>query len=221
MLNAVKEKLHIFSAWKEFVASFLVILLCLVFSSFFPAEDYFQKLLRALVFLLIIPILYIRLVLKRDLYSFGCNFSLKKSGIFWAIGIFLFTTTAFILLANFTNFRENYFIAEEIRHNFTSFLFYELVVFNFFFLLNEFFFKGFVLFSFSEKLKDWSIWAATATYCLSLLASGNFSWQTAPLIAYSLGGTIISYKNNSFWLSYLTGFVSIILLDSLLIYISK
>jgi hypothetical protein len=215
------KKLILFSAWKEFFISSSVILFCLFLFSFFPAQDFFQKIFREVFFFLFVPVLYIKFVLKKDLADFGNNFSFQKTGLLWT-GSSVFCLALFLgLLIKFTSFSENYFLSQTLRENFWAFLFYELLAFNFFFFLQEFFFKGFVLFTLAEKFKGWSISIVFSLYALILLLENDFSWQMTPLILYMFGGSVIAYKNKSFWLSYLVGLIFIILLDSFLIYIAK
>jgi hypothetical protein len=220
MLN-LPQKLNRLLPWKEFLISSGVILLCLFLFFFFPAQDFFQKIFREIFFFLLVPVLYIKFVLKKDLADFGWNFSCQRTGIYWTAGIIFSLTLVLGILIKFTAFSESYFLSRTIRENFWAFLFYELVAFNFLFFLQEFFFKGFVLFTLAKKFKGWSVGIVFSLYALILLLENDFSWQMTPLILYMLGGSLIAYKNKSFWLSYLVGLIFIILLDSFLIYISK
>jgi membrane protease YdiL (CAAX protease family) len=208
-------------SWEELSVNSLVILACLILFLKLPATSSFQEISKEVFFLVIVPILYIKLILKRSLESFGFSLPKGKVNFFWAGGTLIFSLIIFFFLIKFTGFKANYHIARTIQNNFGAFLFYELLTFNFLFLLQEIFFKGFVLFSFSPKFKSWSILITAAIYCLALFSENYFVWQAAPLILFSFLGTWLVYKNNSFWLAYAVGLISIISLDSFLIFISK
>jgi len=216
--NKIKE---ISSAYRELLASSLVILVCLLLFLKFPTTNSFQNISKEIFFFLIVPIFYIKFILKKDLRDFGFSLPRKKSDFFWAIGVLLALIGISLILAKIPEFRKNYLIVNSLGNSFLVFLLYELVAFNFLFLLQTIFFQGFILFTFSDKFKKYSVLLTFIIYCASLLLENNFAWQMAPLILFSLGGSLISYKSRSFWLAYLTGMIFIIAFDSFLIYISK
>ena len=207
--------------WKEILVNSLVILTCLILFLKLPTANSFQETCKELFFLVIIPLSYIKLVLKKNFKEFGFSLSFKKSDFFWAGGVFLAYLIIFFCLINFTDFKANYHISKSIQNNFEAFLFFELIIFNLLFLFQEIFFKGFVLFSLSPKFRSWSILITALIYCAIIFAGKSSIWQTAPLILFSFMGSWLAYKNNSIWLAYATSLLSLILLDSFLIFISK
>lgn len=212
---------NFFSNQREFLISFFVFLSCLILFLKLPAANPFERTCKEIFFFLLIPLFYIKLILKKDLLDFGLTLPRKKSDFFWALGIFFIFWGTFLFLIKFTDFQSNYHLSRAIKNNFNAFLFYELITFNFLFLIQEFFFKGFVLFSLRSKFKFWSILITALIYCAALFIEKSFIWQAAPLIFYAFFGTFLTYKSKSLWIAYLTGLISLISMDSFLIYISK
>lgn len=208
-------------SWKELSVSSLVILTCLILFLKLPAANFFQETCKEIFFLVLVPIFYIKLVLNKRLGEFGFNLPQRKSDFFWAGGVLFTYLVIFFCLIRFADFKTNYHVARSIQGSFGSFLFYELITFNFLFLFQEVFFKGFVLFSFSSKLKNWSFLIPAFLYCIALFIEKSFAWQMTPLILFSFFGSWLAYKNNSIWLAYATSLISILLLESFLIFISK
>jgi hypothetical protein len=204
--------------------SSLIILACLFLSISFPAKAGFQQITKNLSFLVIIPVLYIKLVLKEDLKNYGLNFSKKenkKRGIFWAMFMLFVSFLVAYLLINYTDFKKGYILAAYITGNFGIFIAYELILVNLLLFIQNFFFQGFVLFTYLKKLDYWSILIQFCLYSLFIFVLGNFSWQLAPFIILSLTGGWVTYKSRSFLYSYLMGFLFIIILDSYIIYTLK
>jgi hypothetical protein len=204
--------------------SSFVILVCLFLSISFPAEAGMQQITKNLSFLIIIPILYIKLILKKDLKSYGLNISEKKdrkSGIFWAISMLFVSLLIAYFLLNYTEFKKSYGLAAYLVENFWIFMAYELILVNVLLFIQSFFYQGFILFTYFEKLGYWSILVQFFLYLIFILILGNFSWQLAPFIILSLTGSLVAYKSRSFIYSYIMGLLFIIILDSYIIYTIK
>lgn len=215
--DSIKKEL----TWREMLVNLLVALACLILFLKIPADNFFQETCKGLAFLVVVPLFYIKVILKKKLQEFGFGCPNKKSDFLWAGGVLLAYLVIFFLLFRFTDFKGNYHIARVIQNSFGAFLFFELITFNFLFLSQEIFFKGFVLHSFSQKFKLWSILITALLYCFVLFIEKSFIWQMAPLIIFSFIGSWLVYKNRSIWLAYAIGLLSVILLDSFLIFISK
>jgi membrane protease YdiL (CAAX protease family) len=206
---------------QELLASCLIVFVCLGLFLIFPANDFFQKSCKYLFFLFLVPIIYIKMILKRNLFEFGFILPRKKSDFFWAIGVlFAFLIFCFCLV-EFTNFKNHYHLFGSIRNNFSDFLLYELLFFNFLLLIQEFFFKGFLLFSFSQKIYSWSIVLTFLAFYLTLFFQKITHWQMLPLLFLFFFGAWLTYKTKSLWLSYLTSLIAMILFESFLIFILK
>jgi membrane protease YdiL (CAAX protease family) len=207
-----------FSHYKEIVITTTVILLCLTLSFLFPAQNTFQDLSKGIFFLILLPYLYIRFILKRKMSDFGLNLKNNQEGLLWGIFMFFFSLLIFYLLFNYTGFKTGYTLPNSIVQNFWLFLLYELFFVTLSCFVNEFFFRGFILFYFSREIFEWIVPIQALLYALILVLIGNFSWQMAPALAISLISGIITYRSNSFVYSFIASIFSIIILDSFIIY---
>ncbi len=213
--------LHIFSAWNREIITSLVIVLCLVLFILFPVAGAAQNFTRSIFFLVVVPILYIKFILRKSLTDFGFSLKNKKEGLYWGGGMLLVSLLAAFLLIKFTGFKNNYAIPAYALNNFWLFLAYELIFVNIFFVLQEFFFKGFILFSFFERAGWWSVAISSGIFLLVLAFTGSFVWQLVPMIILSITGSIVAYKSRSWIYSYLMGLLFLLLTDAYLISIIK
>lgn len=211
----MQEKKHTQNQF--FFMSLVVALTCFLLSIYFPAENIAQELTKKFLFLVVVPIFYIKLVLKDDLSDFGINGKNFKVGFFWAllalIASFLITYAFF----HYTNFKNQYLLPEYLFGNFPLYLFYELILVNFFVLFQTFFFQGFLMFTLKEKIGPWSIIIQNAAYLFSAFLSGGLGWLIFPYALTGLLGGILVYKNRSLIHSYFFSLLFIILLDAFFI----
>lgn len=215
------KKLQFISVWKTELISSVVVAICLFLVYLFPVQNVFQNSTRSLFFLAILPVLYIKFILKKDLADYGFNLENKKTGFLWALGMFAVSFLLIFLLIRFKNFDKIYLIPAYLANNFGLFLFYELALVNFLLFINEFFFKGFLLFTLAQKIGLWSVLIQALVYILFILAVGDLAWQIAPMLILSITGGIATYKSKSFVYSYLMSLAFLIILDSYIIYIFK
>ncbi len=203
---------------KETAITFLVIVFCLFLSIFFPAQNSIQLITKNIFFLIIVPILYYKLILKKNISDFGLTLGDKKSGIFWGVSMFLVTILTFFLLYSYTDFKKNYLLSSYVVHNFWIFLLYELIVANLFVFIQEFFWRGFILLYFSKKINSLAIFLQFIIFILIAIPIENSFWQMAPTLVISLFSGIIVYKSRSIFYSWLSALFSLIILDSFIIY---
>ena len=216
-----KSRLNFFQSNQELLVSFGVALLCFFSSLFFPAQNSAQVITKNLFFLVLFPVLYIKLVLKQDPSDFGWNLKSKTGSISWGIGITIFTLLLFYLMLKFTLFGTNYVLGDYAKNNFWLFLVYELLVVNFSLFIFSYFFQGFLLFTFQKKFESWAIAAQAILFFASLFFTKSLSWQVAPFILLSITGGFLSYKTKSFLYSYFMSIFVIIILDTYIIYSTK
>ena len=202
---------------REALTTTVIILCCLVFFFLFPITDAFQNATALIVFFFLIPLLYLKLILKKDLRSFGWQMGDWKKGLFFSIGALLIFFGIFLLLFYKTSFTDYYALSPNIRSNFFVFSFYEffqaLLALTFF----EFFFRGFIMFSFAKDLRAWSILVQFAAFLLLLLFLKSFNLQHLLLIFSAFFSGIITYQSRSLFYSYATTVLFIILCDAYLI----
>jgi len=202
---------------KKNIVSILMMIFCLIMIKFFPESDYFQKLIISLTFLLILPALYIKIALKENLMDFGLRIEDWKRGCAW---IFLSLAGSFLILLLFYQYMglaEKYYIPQSAIQNFGIFAFYEIVIVGFFIALYEFFFRGFIMFSFLKKWKATSIILQFAAFLLFLIIMKDFNWGSTNYIIASFFSGIVVYKSRSLLYSYLFSLLFIIIGDAIYI----
>lgn len=209
------------SKWRTEIISSMVFIVCLALAYFFPTDNYFQTITKGLFFFLLLPILYIKFILRQNLRSFGFSFKNPKIGIFWVIGMLFVSFLIIFILIKFSNFENDYLIPAYLAENFRLFLFYELVMLNFILFIYEFFFRGFILFSLSQKFGWLAVPIQVLIFVLFLFFTSTIDWKLAPTIILSIAGGIVAYKSRSFIYSYLMSLVFMIFLDAYIIYIFK
>lgn len=222
MLNLEKKYL---SRHKEFLVTFAVVIICLVLSALFPSENNIQHLIKQIFFLFVIPVLYIKFVLKKSISDFGLNLQNKKTGIFWGTLMLIISLLIAFLFIKFTPFGKQYSILPQVVNNFWLFLIYMLIFVNFLLFLQEYFFKGFLLFSLEKNMAWKAIVIQVIIYLLSIMITkkgiNQEMWQSIPLLIQSVTGGIIAYKSRSMIYSYISGLLFLILLNSYIIHTIK
>ncbi|MDQ1283820.1 MAG: hypothetical protein QG620_168 [Patescibacteria group bacterium] len=206
---------------KEFLTTLAVISVCLVLLLAFPAENSAQNITKSFFFLVLLPALYIKFILKKNLAEYGLNVNNKKRGIVWGAFGLAFSLAIFYSLANYTSLSSNYILPAYAISDFRFFLLYELTFVLFFLFINEFFWRGFVLFSLSEKL----FWLSVPTQALIYLTLAAITktslWQLAPYFILSVTSGIVAYKTKSIAFSFAAGMLFFIISDSYIVYSLK
>ncbi len=217
-MNSIKSNILI---RKENLITLAVIVVCLGLFLVFPTAGTFQKITSALFFFLIVPVLHIKLILKKDLRAFGWNIGDYRAGVSWGLLALAISLLSAYGLIKFTSFAKDFQLPQAATQNFWIFILYELGLVNILFFLQEFFFKGFVLFSFAEKLGLWS--ALISFFIFSTLAflGGSPMLIMLPAIIFSLTGGIVACKSGSFLYSYAAGMLFSLILSGYLIHLSK
>jgi len=203
---------------KKDIVSVLMMVFCLLMIRLFPEENYFQKIIISVTFLLAIPALYIKIVLKESLKNFGLKLGNWRQGIAWTLISFAILALISYLIYNYTNFVEKYYLPQKVIESFKLFAFYEIAIVGFFIALYEFFFRGFIMFSFSEKLGYWAVISQFALFVLFLIIMEDFNWMFAPYIMISFFSGVIAYKSRSLFYSYLFSLLFVIISDAVYIY---
>jgi|GEM_PF-2345501 len=217
----ITHKENIPTSYQEFLTHFLFILLCLALLIFFPTKGAVQELTKSFFFLVIIPALYTKFVLKENSKNFSLNFSEKKSGVFWGTMMFLFAALFFYVLTNFTPFTQNYRLPGYVVDNFRFFLIYELLLSNLVIFVNLFFFAGFVENIFRKHFSSWAIPISLSLFFIFFAIIKNINWQMIPLLTVITLGCFVSYKSRTIFYAYLSGLLFSFLLDAYLISLIK
>jgi membrane protease YdiL (CAAX protease family) len=210
---------------KEFLMTCFFIAVCLILSAAFPSSGIFQNLTKGVFFLAIFPILYIKLILKKNLGDFGLNIQNRKTGLIWGSAMLLVSFAIAFIMLRWTAFPKNYKLSGAIVENYWIFLFNILIYSNLLLFTQEYFFRGFILSVFREKFFWLSAVIQFALYFIILLMSQRGSlaslWQLSPIIILSATSSVTAYKSRSMIYSYLSGLLFLFIFHSYLIYLIK
>jgi hypothetical protein len=217
----IYKKKSYFLEWKEEIMTSLIVLACLILLTIFPSNGALQFFTKSLFFLLIVPILYIKLVLKKNLSQFGFNFKNYKIGFLWSFAAFGFSLLLFFMLLRFYPSPDTRSLPNAVVTNFWAFLFYELIIINSLFFLQQFFVQGFVLFFLKEKFGAWSVIISFLILLIFLLIGGSPSLADLPLLVFFLTANFASYKSSSFIYSYVAGLLFFVSTHAYLIHLIK
>jgi membrane protease YdiL (CAAX protease family) len=198
----------------DYIVTLIMALVCLFLYSFFPVSTLTQKIFSNLTFLLIIPLLYIKIVLRKKFGEVGFQIGDWKKGIFWSIFFLLILLAVLYLSFNYTGLAQKYRVNSYVAGDFRFYLGYEILVVGMFLFLYEFFYRGFFLLSFSKKIGMWAILVQMALFILFSVVTKNFNWENSNFIVLSLVSGIIAYKSRSIWYSFVTGLIFIALMDA-------
>jgi membrane protease YdiL (CAAX protease family) len=198
---------------KQTITSIFIVL-CLFGYIFFPANEFFQYKAVAIIFLVVLPILYTKYFLKSELHF--NQFTLgdwKKNIVYLICGLLV----AFIVIGSifiFTDFKLHYFLSAKVKNDFISFLYYELTGVLFTVAVYEGFFRGFIMSYFLEKYKKWSI-MIQFLFLLVMIAIFHLPyWFYIMYVIFAPIGGWIYYKSNSLVYSFFGQLLFIILFDA-------
>ena len=210
--------LSIFSGFsKENYITAGVIFSCLLLYAVFPTNNAFQQIISSLTFLLAIPLLYVKIILKRSLKEFGIQKGEWKTGLIWII---ISLAVAFLILYIFSRyfgFFEKYSVPKFIRGNFFLFVGYEIFLTGFFVALYEIFFRGFIMFSFRAKIGYWSVIVQGAAFFLLFWLSSSMNWTIAPYLIFVLLSGLVAFYSRSIIYSFISNLLFVMIVDSIFI----
>jgi len=212
-----QKRNNFFQIYQEELLTAFVVLVCLALLTFFPASGALQKITSGIVFLFIAPLLYLKLVLKKNLADFGWQLGDWRAGLIFSAVYLVFALLIFYALSNYTPFLKEYRLPLAAMNNFWYFIFYELAIVGIFLALYEIFFRGFAMFSLSTKTGIYSVIYQFFLFFLFFWATGNLNWNIAPLLIAALFSGLTTLKSRSLLYSFATSLFFLIILDSLVI----
>jgi len=201
---------------EDFLTAF-VVLICLVLLTFFPTNGASQKITSGIVFLFIAPLLYLKLILKKNLADFGWRLGDWKSGLVFSAVYLVFALLITYALFNRTPFLKEYQLPLATTNNFWYFIFYELVIVGIFVAIYEIFFRGFVMFYLSAKTGFYSVLYQFFLFFLFFWATGNLNWNIVPFLIVAFFSGLATFKSRSLLYSFATSLFFLIIFDSLVI----
>lgn len=205
---------------RELLIDSFLLFSCLILSVIFPVDNssLIQLIIRNIFFLVILPALYIKIVLKKNLSDFGLNIRDKKTGLFFGAILFIILIILYYFLFSYTSLQKKYALPSNTIGQFSFFVLYELLLMNILLFSQEFFYRGFMLSTLSRKFGYWSILIQSAVFILFSSLSSGFFWQFSAPIALSVTNGFLAYKSKSFIFPYLSGLLFIITVNSYIIY---
>jgi membrane protease YdiL (CAAX protease family) len=207
--------------WKKELVALLIAFLGLFLALFFPAQGDFQFVSRIVLFLIVLPTIFIKWTLRKDLSDFGFNLDNKTIGFIWAGIMLLVSFLIVLILFYFFKLETRYILPAAIVTDFWSFAFYEIILINGIVFILEFFFRGFLQTVLREKLGFFSIFIQFITFLLFLFFIHKLTWQYTPLIILSLASGVVAHKSRSFVYSYFMSLIFTIFLDLYVIELFK
>ena len=206
------SKLH------HFIVTGLVIFFSLWFLGFFTESDalspVFQNFIVSVVFLLVIPLLYSKIVLKESLKNIGWHKGNAVAGVLTSIASVVLAAAAVVGLATvFPQFREQYTFPALVETSFLWFMLYELVLVTFIVLLYEVFFRGFIQLLWLRGIGAWAIVVQVAFFFGLVALSQGITWEMAPLLIFCPLAGIIAHRSQSIWYSFAASWAFLFLTD--------
>jgi membrane protease YdiL (CAAX protease family) len=199
--------------------------ICLFLFSQFPIADknFVLSILKAITVLLffffLIPVLYIRIILKKKLKDYGWQFGNWRQGVFWG-GFSLLASLAIAYIAIYQLKLPEKYISY-FGFNFWLFLLYEIFLIGSYLALYEFFFRGFVMFSLEKNFKILSPLLQFLIFVTFYWLTDNVNWQSIFFLITAFFSGWITYRSRSQIYSLVYSWLFIIISDTAIIYLSK
>jgi len=210
--------LETFAKNRRFLVTGLIIVFSMAFSELFSKSDNFSSVLQSfivgIIFFLVVPVLYSKIVLKESLKNIGWQKGGVSDGVL--AGIVSVALAGVIVLALtfvFPDFREQYVFPVIVKKSFVWFMLYELVLVAFIVFIYEVFFRGFVQLFWLRAFGMRAIVVQMAFFLALLFVSQSISWQMAPFIVFCPLAGFIAYRSRSIWYSFAASWLFIFLTD--------
>mgnify|MGYP001056319019 CR=1 FL=1 len=181
------------------------------FFSFRAPDDLFfgiwQSIFVYAVFLLILPMAFVRFVLREPAANFGLQVKrLSRKDAAWFAVLFLSALAVTFLAAEVFDTQAFLKPPEFALVSFWLFLLFVVLLHGIFTFFYEVFFRGFLLLGTARSLGHWSILLSFFAFLVFLWASGTLGWQNVPVIISSLFAGVLAYRTRSILWSFLFSF---------------
>lgn len=199
---------------KEFILSFIFIVITLIIYGLFPVKNPFQQFIVMATFFMIIPIIFNKFILKKKLVDIGVKIGNWRQGLIWS-GISIFIITILFLLAGyFFNFFTKYSIPLFITESYVKFIFYEIILVAPVIFMRDFFFRGFTEFILESRIFYWSIIIQTLLYFILIWATNSLSPEIMVYLICAPFAGLVAYKSRSIFYSIIFQCIITIILDA-------
>ena len=203
---------------KEFILTTIFIITLLIIYILFPVKNIFQQLIVMITFFVIIPVIFNKVILKKEFKELGLKLGEWKEGLLWGgISIVLMGIIFFIMIY-FFNFLKHYSVPAFIVSDYKKFLFYEFALVFPVIFIYDLFFRGFIMLYLKDKIYYWAIIIQAMLFFILVIATGSFSWILSPYLVSVLLAGIIVYKSQSLIYSTITQFIVIVILNASIVH---
>lgn len=203
---------------QRFIVTGLLVFFSLGFLGFFTESDtlnpVFQSFIVSIVFFLVIPLLYSKIVLRESLNKIGWQRGNVSAGVLTGILSVAVAGASVIGLAlAFPDFSEQYVLPLSVETSFVWFILYELVLLTVTVLFYETFFRGLVQLLWLETLGMRGIVIQAVLFYALIYLSQDISWAVAPLLIFCPFAGLIAYRSQSIWYSFIASWTLLFLTD--------
>lgn len=169
------------------------------------------------ILMFLLPVLYIKLVVKKRLSDFGWGLGNVKLGLKFLLLIPLVIVPAIYFAAQMPDVRSEYPLAKSLLQDQTHLWFYELAYVLFYYVAWEFFFRGFLLYGLKDKFGAVSaILIQTISSCLVHIDKPEGEIIGAIIVGLIFG--YIALRTRSIWYVFLLHASIGVLTDLFIIY---
>lgn len=203
--------------YRETVTTLVFALVCFLCYILLPAQGNAQGITSLIVFFVIFPILFQKLVKKEHLFNIGLSLGDWRKGLLYSFISLVISFALLALLFKTSTFQEGYSVPAIFSESFFLFLVYEFLLMGIFFACFSFFFNGFIMFSFEGDLKKWAFLFQFVFFLLFLFFTGSLSWLFLLVIINVFFGGWIALKSRSLLYPLISGLLFSLLADLLVI----
>jgi len=172
-----------------------------------------QEIIASIIFLLVLPVIYCKMILKEPLSSLGIREARWLPAFFWGGAMVSVGGILLFFLLPVEGFRSAYELPSFLEKSFLWFVVYEVVAVGGIALLYELFFRGLVMKLWLGSLGPIAIVLQSAIFIGFIGISSGFSWQYAVLCYSSLFSGAVAYFSRSIYASWLANWTLFFLVD--------
>lgn len=215
------QSLAFLSPRKQLVVTGFMVLGALLLYYFFPFDeklnDTVQAIVSGVVFFLVLPILYVKLILKEPISALGFRGSERRHG--W-ISIPLVTIpilSVLYLSVLYYPVEDGYYIPSIAVDSFWLFLLYEILLVGTIAFLYEAFFRGFVQLFWLRKSGLFAILFQASLFFVFVLVTDGVTWQSIPMILSAAAAGFVAQYTRSIYYSWVAAWLLLFLSDAYLL----
>lgn len=206
--------MKIYKINKKITITTIFILFCLGGYLYFPSTGNFQHKSVTVIFLVMLPFLYSKYVLKRTTIFQQFKIGDWKRNLRNMIMSIFFALLIITLIFINTEIAKHYFLPSDVKRQFSQFLIYELLGVSFTVAIYEFFFRGFIQNFYQDYFGKWAIFAQLMFFLIMVLALGLPYWFYISYLIFNLFAGWMVYEGKSILYSALGQIIFIIVLDA-------